>query len=394
MTATEFPAEPITPYQVVGLSPSVRPIRQRKDIATNLDHIERLVRVAMWNAAMDIPVRLVTLPEGALQGFTDEVLDIDHVEYARECAIDIPGPETDRLSKICRSYSIFMMATAKARHEEFPERFFNIGFIIDPTGEVILRHHKVAVLQPYESSVTPHNVWKEWIELYGSTLDAFYPVADTAIGRLGFMMANEAAYPENARGLALNGCEVAYRGPYPSSFYAEIQNRARALDNNMYVIGNQNGAALPMDKTREDTVGIDNSWRHSMIVDYKGLVISEMTHGGGATFLTGTVDIEALRYFRTHAQWGNWAKDLPMEQFQLIYGSSIYPPDLFLARSPMLQDEYRRVVTRKQIDLLIERGIWVRPYSDRSQGTRSENLEGSEAVIDGVSGQAVSDSER
>ena len=36
--------------------------------------------------------------------------------------------------------------------------------------------------------------------MYGRTLDAFYPVADTEIGRLGVLMANEGSYPENARG--------------------------------------------------------------------------------------------------------------------------------------------------------------------------------------------------
>ena len=40
-------------------------------------------------------------------------------------------------------------------------------------------------LLPVEHSVTPHNVWDKWIELYGRNLDAFYPVADTEIGRSG-----------------------------------------------------------------------------------------------------------------------------------------------------------------------------------------------------------------
>ena len=66
-----------------------------------------------------------------------------------------------------------------------------------------------------EHSVTPHNVYDRWVELYGETLDAFYPVADTEIGRLGVMMANEGSYPENARGLAMNGAEVVYRASFP-----------------------------------------------------------------------------------------------------------------------------------------------------------------------------------
>jgi predicted amidohydrolase len=227
----------IEPYQVVGLIPTMRGIRYRDEIKHNLEHLEHLAKAASWLSAMALPVRLITIPEGALQGFNDEVLDHDHEWFARECAIDIPGPETDALGRMAATYDAYVMATAKARHPEFPGRFFNVGFAISPQQEIVLTHHKVTPLQPVEHSVTPHNVWDRWVELYGDGLDAFYPVADTEIGRLGIMMANEASYPENARGLAMNGCEVAYRGPYPhphagNGFY-EIQNRARALDNNM-----------------------------------------------------------------------------------------------------------------------------------------------------------------
>jgi hypothetical protein len=105
---------------------------------------------------------------------------------------------------------------------------------------VILKHHKLATLYPVEHSMTPHDVWDRWIELYGRGLDAFFPVADTEIGRLAVLMANEGSYPENARGLAMNGAEVVYRASYPhphtGNEFFEIQNRARALDNNFYVV--------------------------------------------------------------------------------------------------------------------------------------------------------------
>ena len=60
----------------------------------------------------------------------------------------------------------------------------------------------------------PHDVYDWWIEKYGRTLDAFWPVVDTEIGRLGIMMANEGSYPENARALAMNGAEVVYHDPF------------------------------------------------------------------------------------------------------------------------------------------------------------------------------------
>ena len=63
----------------------------------------------------------------------------------------------------------------------------------------------------------PHDVYDWWVEKYGRNLQAFWPVVDTEIGRLGIMMANEGSYPENARALALNGAEVVYRASYPAS---------------------------------------------------------------------------------------------------------------------------------------------------------------------------------
>ena len=150
----------IEPYQAIGLVPTMWGIRRREDIRRNLEHLDHLVTASTWLGGLDLPVRLVAVPEGALQGFNDEVLDLDHETFARECAIDIPGPETDELGRLARKWGVFVIAQAKARHPEFPGRFFNVGFVLDPDGAVVLRHHKVVPLLPVEHSVTPHNVYR------------------------------------------------------------------------------------------------------------------------------------------------------------------------------------------------------------------------------------------
>ena len=132
----------IDPYKAVGLIPTMRGIRHRDEIGRNIDHIAHLIKAASWLTGLDLPVKLIAIPEGALQGFNDEVLDLDHEEFARECAISIPGPETDRLGELARQWDAYLIAQAKARHPEFPNRYFNIGFIIDPDGEIILKHYK------------------------------------------------------------------------------------------------------------------------------------------------------------------------------------------------------------------------------------------------------------
>jgi len=349
----------IQPYTAVGLVPTVRGIRKREDISVNLEHLSHLVKAAAWLSSLELPVRLIALPEGALQGFNDEVLDLDHTAFARECAIDIPGPETDALGAIARQYNAFIIAQAKARHPDWKDRFFNVGFVLDPTGEVILRHYKVSPLFPVEHSVCPHDIFDWWVEKYGLTLDAFWPVADTEIGRLGIMMANEGSYPENARALALNGAEVVYRGSYPhpatGNELFEIQSRARALDNSMYIVAPNMGTYYI--DAASDTP-IDTFGGRSFIIDYHGRIVGRQEYGGVSTYVAGVIDIEAMRHHREKAQWGNWLKDLRTELYQVVYREPIYPKNLYLNREPMKHQEYREKVTVKQVALMHERGIW------------------------------------
>lgn len=352
----------IKPYTAVGLIPTVRGIRKREDIRQNLEHLADLMHAAFWLSSLDLPVRLVAIPEGALQGFNDEVLDLDHVQFARECAIDIPGDETEALGKLAKDNNVFVIAQAKARHPDMQDRFFNVGFIIDPKGEVILKHYKVSPLFPVEHSVCPHDVYDWWVERYGRGLDAFWPVVDTEVGRLGVMMANEGSYPENARALALNGAEVVYRASYPhpgtSSDMFEVQTRARALDNNMYVVAPNMGTyhLFPEQATPIDTFG-----GRSLIVDHRGRIVGEQAYGAGSTWVSGVIDIEALRHHRANALWDNWMKDLRTELYQALYEKPIYPKNLYLKREPMKHAEYREKVITQQVRLMHERDIWVRP---------------------------------
>lgn len=352
----------IETYTAVGLIPTFWGIRRREDIQKNLEHIEDLTKAAFWLANLDIPVRLVAIPEGGLQGFSDEILDLDHAEFAKTCAIDIPGPETDRLGKLARAWNVFIMAQAKARHEDWPDRFFNIGFVIDPDGEVILKHYKISALLACERSVSPHDIFDWWVEKYGRTLQAFWPVADTAIGRLGIMMAMEGNFPENGRGLALNGAEVVYRASLPAPFtqndFFEISNRARALENNMYMIAPNMSSyyVFPDSKTPIEAVG-----GQSMIVDHRGAIVGKQLFSNGSTFVTGVVNIEALRHHRQSAQVTNWAKDIRTELAQIVYEKPIYPKNLYANAIPGKHADYKRDVLDRQVRLMQERGIWKKP---------------------------------
>ncbi len=347
-------------YMALALQPVMRGAYQRADIQANLDHIAELARAAVWLASIELPVRLITIPEGALQGFTDEIFDWDHVDYVTRMAIEIPGPETKFLGDLARDLDTFIIAQAKVKHPEFPERFFNCAFVIDPQGKVIHRHYKLQVFVR-EHSTVPHDVWDRWIELYGDGLDAFFPVTETEIGRIGCLVCMEGSYPETARGLAMNGAEIMYRPSYPEPYVAnglwEVQNRARALDNTMYVVAPNPAAYYPSPKTQSP---IDTFGGNSMIVDYQGRVISNHRAGGAASYAGAIIDIEALRQYRARSLWGNWLRDLRTEQYRLIYDQPVFEKNLCLERPPLRHaatDEIHRAATRR----LQDRNIWKRP---------------------------------
>ncbi len=352
-------ANHIASYGVVGLSPTVYGVQKREQIKHNIEDLHSVCKAACWLSGLDLPVRLIVIPEGALQGFTDEVFDMDHQQYAEEIAIDIPGEETKLLGQLAREFNTYLVASAKARETEFKGLFFNSAFLINPQGEIILRHRKTSPLFPVEHSVCPHDVWDKWTQIHGRTLDAFFPVADTDIGKIGLCLANEGSYPELIRGLAMNGAEVICRPAYPEPYVGneawEIQNRARALDNTCYIVAPNMGTyyLLP-----DSPLPVDCFGGHSMIVDFKGRVISRHDYGAGSSYCGGVIDIESLREFRLHSPLLNWMKDLRTELISLIYEKPIYPKNLYLERVPMKHDEYKKEVIQRQIALMQKRGIF------------------------------------
>ena len=352
--------KPIEQYMALALQPVMVGAHSRDDFTRNLDHIAELAFAAKNVTEIELPVRLYAIPEGALQGFTDEIFDWNHVDYIERLAIDIPGKETEYLGELSRGLNAFVIAQAKATHPEFPERFFNCAFVIDPEGEVIHKHYKLQVFAR-EHSTVPHDVWDQWVELYGDGLDAFFPVTDTAIGRIGCLICMEGSYPETARGLAMNGAEIIYRPSYPEPYVGnglwEIQNRARALDNTVYVISPNPASYAP---GKDSAYPLDMFGGKSMIVDYQGRVIGNHESGGGASYSGAIINVEALRQYRARSLWGNWLKDLRTEQYRLIYDQPLYEKNRCIDEPPLKHAANDEVV-RAAVERVFERGIWKRP---------------------------------
>src|SRR5260370_32355913 len=175
-------------------------------------------------------------------------------------------------------------------------------------------------------------------------------------------MASEGCSPGHARALPLNGAEVVYRASYPppatGNEFFEIQSRARALDNTLYIVAPNMGTyyLFPEEATPIDTFG-----GRSFVIDYKGRIVGRQDYGAGSTYVAGVIDIEALRDHRARAQWDNWMKDLRTELYQILYEDPIYPKNLYLDRVPINHPQHHENVINRQITLIHDRDIWVKP---------------------------------
>jgi len=344
------------PYVDLALQPAFRNVKHRDEILDNIKSVSQLIDFAMWLSETELPVRLIAIPEGVLQGFPDEIFDMSHRDYLQTLAIEIPGRETEELAKKARQHGVYVICQARGTDQRLPGYYFNWAFIIDPDGNLI---HKAAKHQVYykEPSTTPHDIYDKWVEVFGDTLAAFFPVTETPIGRIGTLICYEGSFPETARALAVNGAEILYRCSYAEPWVGrgvwELQNRARALDNTCYVIAPNLG---PCQISPDELAPLDVSGGQSMVIDYKGTILGR--HEPSAHSWTGgVIDIGALRDFRKRAGIGGWLKELKTEIYQLIYQEPIYPKNFYLD-SPEKKHADRQRQHRQSGADLVRRGIW------------------------------------
>ncbi|MDP6436783.1 MAG: nitrilase-related carbon-nitrogen hydrolase [Gammaproteobacteria bacterium] len=344
----------IEPYNAVALQTKVETVHTRAECEKNLQHIGNMIDLVTHICSLELPVRLICIGEGAIQGFIDEIANMSPPEYAETMAAELPGWETEFLGEKAKEKGCFIMGQLKVKLPEFPDRFFNAIFIIDPNGEIVYTHYKNIVLF-VEHSTTPHDVYDEWVKLHGDGLDAFFPVAETEIGNIAGSVGVEGAFPESFRAFALNGAEIFYRSALPEPWVTrgiyETQNRARAMDNTAYMVAPNTGALIVPGENGPTVVDGALGGRSS-IVDYKGHVLAHNDIVGD-TYVTAEINIEALRHYRETAKFQNWIPYIRSEIFSHMYDEPIWPKNL-----PNMKHEDAAVVFKETVERLQKRGTY------------------------------------
>ncbi|MEY4357031.1 MAG: hypothetical protein RL469_357 [Pseudomonadota bacterium] len=283
----------------------VHPDSDRATAAARMQASLARIDVAIGGARRWIgpELKLVVLPEYILSGPPwGETI----AEWAAKGAIAPEGPEYDALAKLAQKHGVFLAGNGYETDAHFPGLYFQACWVFDPAGNRVLTYRRlISIFAP-----TPHDVWDKYLDVYG--LDAVFPVADTAIGKLAAIASEEILYPEVARAHAIRGAEVFLHSTSevasPNLTIKQIARRARALENLAYVVSANNAELRGID------VPIDSSNGFSDIIDYHGnqLVLAGV---GESSVASSFLDLAGLRAYRRRPAMANMLSRQALEMF-------------------------------------------------------------------------------
>lgn len=347
-------------FQAVAIQSNVKMVDNttsraeiKRTVRENLDRVLDLIdwaavhRRPSGEASGNHPI-LIGLPESFLHAFPRA--EGAQLQNMLKVALEIPGDETELLAEKARKHNAYIFGATYAVEPDWPDRYFNTGFIIDPQGQVALKYRKINCGM-IESGTSPHDVLDEYVERYG--WQALFPVLDTPIGKLSVFICADGLFSlEIARGMMMQGAEILcypISTTSPDHHYYHLAAQAHAYFNCCYLVSPNLGRTFAKQRAA-------NTGGESVIVDFQGRVLSVARTTDEST-ISELLHLEALRNYRMVAPTG--PTTIRAECFAPLYQQSFLPANFFL-REPeqSLADEVRH----KQAALasLFERGVLTR----------------------------------
>ncbi len=282
-------------------------------VQQSLQRLHQQIRAGvLWVGVEDC--KLVVLPEYFLTGFP---MGESVAAWAEKAAFEIGGAEYEALGRIAQENKIYLAGNAYELDPHFPGLFFQTCFLIEPSGDVVLRYRRLNSTY----SPTPHDVWDKYLEVYG--LEGVFPVARTPIGNIAAIASEEILYPEVARCLVMRGAEVFFHPTSQANERAkavkEICTVARAVENVAYVVSANSGG---IEGTAILDASVDGG---SKIVNYQGVVLAE-TGAGESMASFAEIDLAALRRFRQRPGMENLLARQRFEAYAASYANHHFYP--------------------------------------------------------------------
>jgi N-carbamoylputrescine amidase len=258
--------------------------RNHGDAEANLAVIEQ--RVADASAQGAKLVLLQELHNGPYFCQHESVHEFDRAE-------PIPGPSTERLSKLAKQHRVVLVSSLFERRAA--GLYHNTAVVFDADGSTAGKYRKMHI--PDDPGF--------YEKFYFTPGDLGFEPIDTSVGRLGVLVCWDQWYPEAARLMALAGAEVLL---YPTAIGWDPGDTAdeKARQRDAWVLSHRGHAianGLPVlscnrvghEKSPLDAAGID-FWGNSHVLGPQGEFIAEA--GREPSLLVCDVDLGRSEHVR------------------------------------------------------------------------------------------------
>ncbi len=286
--------EPMAPYQVLLTQAHITTASSVETadeiISMNLDRSLGLAR----KFAGRPEVKLVVFPEYWMTGASfDKSVD----DFWPKVGIRMDGPHFERLQTFAQEIGSYVGGAIFEYDPDWPRRWFNTAFIINPSGDVIHKYRKIQCgdINGLLNNTTPGNVYSEYVQRYGE--DGLFPVVETDIGTLGTCICYDTNFPELWRSLTLRGAElIIYPTGEPHNGHRtpwDLAKCAHAAENQIYIASANAGC-------ESSTADAPTTFFHrgfSKLIGPDGRTVA-VADTGGEVPLVARVDIEGLRRAR------------------------------------------------------------------------------------------------
>lgn len=196
----QVPAPPTRPVTIATVN--LRPERTGSTEASVTEFINAIERTVP--AKTDV----ILLPEGiTVVGTGKKYVDV---------AESVPGPTTERLARVARQHSSYLIA---GLYEREGGTVYNTAVLLDRQGRLLGKYRKVYLpMGEVEGGLTAGND---------------YPVFRTDFGTIGIMICYDVFFPDPARALARQGAEIIFLPIWGGD---ETLAKARSIDNMAFLV--------------------------------------------------------------------------------------------------------------------------------------------------------------
>lgn len=341
-------------YSVVCFQTSINFVTHVKD-ATEADQIRKgnikkatdMIDTAFGGMGGALTIRdakILLFPEFFVAGFP---IKENAKEWMAKGCIELPSEETDKLAERAVQYSCYICANSYEVSTEWPDRYFNTTFIIDPRGKIVLKYRKINTFL----STSPHDILDEYLKKHGPK--SLFPVVETPYGVIGCLTCYDVNFPEVSRCLAMNGAEILLHPtgePVNLARQRECK-KIRAYENTVY-FASANHSLCDIRALTGRSLGA------SEVIDFRGNQVA-VAYDNHDCIVSGRIDIESLRKARRRED--NYSMifltEFRAEAYAPYYEEEFWPANSF-AKKAMESLSEETKTRRDTQDKLIRSGLY------------------------------------